>query len=264
MRNHSDVGTLPMTLEIVQTARLEAFRGLPERVAIHDLGLHEATAGVFTARRVKTGKRWSISEIASNPDALFTFIYVLDGRVTMRLSDRLVTLQKHDAISQAPFSISSLVEVSLEFEFIEFQALDNSRARKYLPSVPQQTVSLDAPEAHVVGTGPRDFFDYRNLGVADATDRQIEVQVVRAQKAREGGTGWHSHNMAQLSYGLAGWAMLDVEGVSFPVRQEAGDALCIPPGCAHNAGSFSDDYWALQLQIPADYDTIQQDVPIGQ
>ncbi|WP_158340954.1 cupin domain-containing protein [Paraburkholderia xenovorans] len=255
---------IPMTLQVVQTGRLDEFGRQPERVASRELGLYEATSGVFSARRVKTGRQWGISEIFSNRDARFTCIYVLDGYAVLRLSDRLVTLHRHDSICQVPFSATSIAEVSLDFEFVEIQVLDTPLASEVLPGPGEsrELVSFDTPDAHVRGAGPRAFFDYRNLGLADITGRRIEVQVIRAQQAREGGTGWHSHTMAQLSYGLSGWALLDIEGVKEPVRQQPGDAICIPAGCGHNAGSFSSDYWALQLQIPVDYDTTPMDTPV--
>jgi hypothetical protein len=69
--------------------------------------------------------------------------------------------------------------------------------------------------------------------------------------------------MAQLSFGLSGWASLGVAGVREPVLQEPSDGLSIPAGCVHNANSFSNDYWALQVQIPADYHTIPRAAPRG-
>lgn len=254
---------LEMTLQIVQTGRSEDFADPRDRVASVELGLNAASRGMFTARRVKAGGSWSVDQIASDNQVWFTFIYVLDGFITIRLPDRAVTLRKHDAISQAIISTASVVDASPRLEFIEVQARDDARVRALMPTVPPPSVAFDAPELHVEGQGPRDFFDYRDLGVADVTNRQMEVQVIRARRARQGGTGWHSHTMAQLSYGLSGWASIGVAGLGKPVLQEPGDALCIPPGCVHNADSFSADYWALQVQLPADYHTSPQDAPGG-
>jgi hypothetical protein len=244
-----------MNLEVVQTSGIPGFRQ-PRPVAAQELGLWKATDGMFTARRVKAQSKWSIEDIASKRDAWFSFLYILSGSVTLKLQDREVTLGRHDAVTQAPLSADIVASVSDQFEFFEVQAPRDARVLKFLPNVPKQIVSLDCPEVHIVGKGPRSFFDYRDLGVADSTDRRIEIQVVRAQRSREGGTGWHTHTMAQLTYGLSGWALLGVQGCNDWVRQECGDALCIPAGYIHNAGSFSDDYWAMQVQIPADYDTI--------
>jgi quercetin dioxygenase-like cupin family protein len=250
---------LPMALRVVQTSAMPEFRS--DATLSRDLGLGDATSGVFTARRARTGTDKAIDAVASDANGWFTFLYVLAGEMDISFDGERRTLRAHDAVSQLPFSSQTVTRVSADLEFLEVQAVDDPRTRAILPTRPRPTIAIDSPQAHAVGTGPRNFFDYRNLGVAEATDRLIEVQVVRAQRAKEGGTGWHSHNMAQLSYGLSGWAMLDVEGVADKVRQATGDALSIPANWRHNASSFSDDYWALQLQIPADYDTVVRDAP---
>ncbi len=257
------VTPISMTLQVVQTARMDEFATLANTAVSRELGLHKATRGLFTARRVKAAGRWPLADLASDATARFSFLYVLNGALTLRGEAGPVTLHAHDAVTQLPLTDTTLVDSSEDVEFLEMQCIEGERARRYLPERPTQIVALDSPDAHVVGQGPRSFFDYRELGVAAATGRRLDVQVVRAQKAREGGTGWHSHNMAQLTYGLSGWALLGVEGRAEPVLKERGDALCIPADIAHNAGAFSDDYWALQLQIPADFETTPRKAPEG-
>lgn len=250
---------LPMTLQQVFTSEDPDFAG-PVATS-RDLGLGVATEGVFTARRVRLGSDGAIAPVATDASAWYSFIYILAGEVTVTLDGKPLVLRAHDAISQLPFTVDTVRAASPYLEFLEMQASDTEATRCILPLRPTQTVSFDSPEAHEIGTGPRSFFDYRDLGVADATNRQIEVQVVRAQRAKEGGTGWHSHDMAQLTYGLKGWGMLDVEGVGHQVCHRPGDGLSIPAHWRHNASSFSDDYWALQLQIPADYQTFVREAP---
>jgi quercetin dioxygenase-like cupin family protein len=246
---------LPISLQIVQTARLESFRAPQGGLVSQELGLSIASGGLFSAYRVKADGDWSVADMPDQSATWFTFVYVLDGWVTMRLSGSSVTLRAHDAIAQVPLTTANILQISTSVEFLTIHVHDSARARELLTFKSPQAISLDAPEMHVKGQGPRDYFDYRDLGLAQITNRQIEVQIVRAQRAREGGTGWHRHSMAQLSYGLSGWASLGVEGVPGRVVQEPGDALSIPAGCVHNAEAFSDDYWAFQLQIPPDYDT---------
>jgi quercetin dioxygenase-like cupin family protein len=246
---------LPIGLKIVQTARLGVFQAPQDRLVSQELGLNSATDGLFSAYRVKADGCWSVADLPDQSDAWFTLVYVLDGSLTLRLDDSSVTLQAHDAVAQVPLTDANLLARSTRLEFLTIQVPDTARAHELLTFRSLPAISLDAPDTHVKGQGPRDYFDYRDLGLAQTTNRQIEVQIVRAQRARQGGTGWHCHSMAQLSYGLSGWASLGVQGVPGRVMQEPGDALSIPAGCVHNAESFSDDYWALQLQIPPDYET---------
>ena len=43
------------------------------------------------------------------------------------------------------------------------------------------------------GEGLRDFFFYRDLGIAEATAGKMLAQLVRSNNAPEKGTGWHYH-----------------------------------------------------------------------
>src|SRR6202049_3797485 len=44
-----------------------------------------------------------------------------------------------------------------------------------------------------IGEGLRDFFFYRDLGIAEATAGKVLAQLVRSNNAPEKGTGWHYH-----------------------------------------------------------------------
>jgi len=57
------------------------------------------------------------------------------------------------------------------------------------------------------GEGLRDFFLYRDLGVAQATAGKVLAQLVKANLAPEKGTGWHRHEAAfHIVIMLRGWA----------------------------------------------------------
>jgi hypothetical protein len=43
------------------------------------------------------------------------------------------------------------------------------------------------------GEGLRDFFFYRDLGIAEATAGKVLAQLVRSNNAPEKGTSWHYH-----------------------------------------------------------------------
>lgn len=250
---------IPMELKIVATSsQLDPVEG---RSVSCDLGLAEATNGLLTARRVKVGLDRKIASVTSEADCRFSLLYVLAGTLTIPSEEGAILLRAHDAVSQYLFGEASVADFSEDLEFFEFQIKDCERGRQLLPVIPGRMVSQDSPAVHILGTGPRSFFDYRDLGLAAPTAGLLEVQIIRAQRAREGGTGWHDHDMAQLSYGLSGWASLGVEGVEGEVMQAAGDAFSIPAHLRHNAASFSKDYWALQIQLPADYRTEAREAP---
>jgi hypothetical protein len=164
--------TSDMTLHVVQTTRFAPFANPRDRVATLELGLSAATQGMFSARRVKAGRSWSLGQIVGDEHPWFTFVYVLASFMTLRLADRTVTVLKHNAISQVIISTGSVVDVSPQLEFIEVQVSDDARIRALMPNLALPSIALDEPELHVKGQGLRDFFDYRDLGVARVTNRQ--------------------------------------------------------------------------------------------
>ena len=59
--------------------------------------------------------------------------------------------------------------------------------------------------------GLRDFFLYRDLGIAKATNGQVIAHLVKANAAPESGTGWHRHEAdLQIVIMLTGLGALHV------------------------------------------------------
>ena len=48
-------------------------------------------------------------------------------------------------------------------------------------------------DTQFVHGGLRDFFLYRDLGIAEATHGMVIAHLVKANRAPETGTGWHKH-----------------------------------------------------------------------
>ncbi|MFN6995219.1 MAG: cupin domain-containing protein [Aquincola tertiaricarbonis] len=110
------------------------------------------------------------------------------------------------------------------------------------------------------GEGLRDFFLYRDLGVAEATQGQVIAQLVKANEAPEKGTGWHRHEARfHLVYMLKGWARFmygDQE-----TRVEAGDMVHQRPGIVHFLFDYSPDMEYLEIVSPADFGTLDAEAP---
>ena len=76
------------------------------------------------------------------------------------------------------------------------------------------------------GGGLRDFFLYRDLGIADATSGQVICHLVKANPdlPPEEGTGWHKHECEfQIVIMTKGWARFMYEDKSTLVQ--AGDVV---------------------------------------
>ncbi|MGA2551069.1 MAG: cupin domain-containing protein [Burkholderiaceae bacterium] len=109
-----------------------------------------------------------------------------------------------------------------------------------------------------LGGGLRDFFLYRDLGIAAATNGQVVAQLVKANLPPEEGTGWHRHETNfHIVIMLKGWARFMYEEKVTLVK--AGDCVHQRPGIVHFLFDYSPDMEYLEIASPADFTTI--DVP---
>ena len=77
--------------------------------------------------------------------------------------------------------------------------------------------------------GLRDFFLYRDLGIAEATNGKVIAHLVKANLPPRNGTGWHYHVAEfQIVLMTKGWARFMYEGKETLVK--AGDCVHQRPG----------------------------------
>ncbi|TCK32884.1 cupin domain [Paraburkholderia sp. BL8N3] len=108
--------------------------------------------------------------------------------------------------------------------------------------------------------GLRDFFQYRDLGVAEATGGRVIAHLVRAANAPEAGTGWHIHKTEfQIVLMLKGWARFMYEDQETLVS--AGDCVHQAPGIRHYLFDYSSDMEYLEIVGPADFKSITVEGP---
>lgn len=108
--------------------------------------------------------------------------------------------------------------------------------------------------------GLRDFFVYRDLGVAEATHGKVLAQLVRANQAPEKGTGWHRHEAEfHIVIMLKGWAKFMYGTEETLVA--AGDCVHQRPGIVHYLFDYSPDMEYLEIVGPADFKTIDMPAP---
>jgi mannose-6-phosphate isomerase-like protein (cupin superfamily) len=105
--------------------------------------------------------------------------------------------------------------------------------------------------------GLRGNFEYRDLGLAAATGGRIGAKHTRAIKPFEAETGWHWHDMdAHFVYVLKGWLTFRFAGTAEEVTVKAGACLNQPAGVPHNVVRYSDDLELIEVNLPADYATV--------
>jgi mannose-6-phosphate isomerase-like protein (cupin superfamily) len=99
--------------------------------------------------------------------------------------------------------------------------------------------------------GPRADVEYRDLGLAAATNGRIGAIMPLPQA-----TGWHWHDMtAHFVYVLKGSLTFRFAGVAGDVVVTAGTGLSQPAGVAHNVVARSDELELLEINVPAQYGT---------
>ena len=108
--------------------------------------------------------------------------------------------------------------------------------------------------------GLRDFFLYRDLGIAKATNGKVIAHLVKANKPPTEGTGWHHHVCEfQIVLMTKGWAKFMYEDKVTLV--EAGDCIHQRSGMTHYLFDYSPDMEYLEIVSPADFGTVEVEGP---
>lgn len=107
------------------------------------------------------------------------------------------------------------------------------------------------------GEGLRPFFEYRNLGIADATHGRFGAHVIRAVPGRHSEARWHVHDLDfQMVYVTRGWVIFEYEGRGETILR-AGSCVIQPPGIRHREVHHSDDMELIEIVSPAEFGTTE-------
>jgi quercetin dioxygenase-like cupin family protein len=104
--------------------------------------------------------------------------------------------------------------------------------------------------------GLRAFFEYRDLGIKEATAGRVVAHVIRAIPGVQAMPQRHHHEVEfQMVYVLKGWIRFDYEGVG-EVTLSAGSCVHQPPGIRHTELGHSDDLELVEIVMPAEFETV--------
>ncbi|NDW46896.1 cupin domain-containing protein [Ruegeria sp. PrR005] len=118
-----------------------------------------------------------------------------------------------------------------------------------------------ADNSAFVGQGLRAFFEYRDLGINDATKGKFGAHVIRAVPGMESPGAWHSHDLDfQMVYVTKGWVVFEYEGQGEHILR-AGSCVLQPPGIKHREVRHSDDMELIEIISPAQFDTKDESAP---
>jgi quercetin dioxygenase-like cupin family protein len=118
-----------------------------------------------------------------------------------------------------------------------------------------------ARDGQFVADGLRKYFEYRDLGIRDATGGHAVMHVIRAREGTHATGEWHRHELGlQLVYILKGWVKFEYEGVG-EVLLEAGACVHQPPGIRHREIAHSPDLELIEIVTPAEFRTEAVEAP---
>lgn len=118
-----------------------------------------------------------------------------------------------------------------------------------------------ADDSPFKGDGLRPFFEYRDLGIREATGGMVGAHVIRAVPGEESQPLWHTHRLEfQMVYVLKGWVRFEYEGQG-KVLLRAGSCVHQPPGIRHREVEHSDDLEMLEITMPGAFPTALADAP---
>lgn len=118
-----------------------------------------------------------------------------------------------------------------------------------------------ADDGKFVGEGLRAFFEYRQLGISEATQGKFGAHVIRAVPGMQSPAEWHSHDLDfQMVYVTKGWVAFEYEGQGEQILRQGSCALQ-PPGIRHREVRHSDDMELIEIVSPADFETSDEEAP---
>ncbi len=111
------------------------------------------------------------------------------------------------------------------------------------------------------GAGLRSFFEYRQLGIAEATQGKFGAHVIRAVPGADSPGEWHSHTLDfQMVYVTRGWVVFEYEGQGAHILRE-GSCVLQPSGIRHREVRHSDDMELIEITSPAQFETREEVAP---
>ena len=118
-----------------------------------------------------------------------------------------------------------------------------------------------ADDGKFEGRGLRAFFEYRQLGISEATQGKYGAHVIRAVPGRHSEAAWHTHDLDfQMVYVTRGWVVFEYEGQGETTLRE-GSCVLQPPGIRHREVTHSDDLELVEITSPAEFATVGAEAP---
>jgi Cupin domain len=131
------------------------------------------------------------------------------------------------------------------------------------PARPLQRFVVSHHREEDFENGLRTYANYRDLGIAQATNGMVRAHVIRfiPPCRPEEVSKRHYHDVEfQMIYVLKGWIKTELDGQGAIVMR-AGSAWIQPPRIEHVVLDYSNDCEVLEVILPADFATVELEKP---
>ena len=111
-------------------------------------------------------------------------------------------------------------------------------------------------KAPFITDGLRPYFEYRDLGINQATSGKAVMHVIRARDGLHTTGEWHHHEVEmQIIYILKGWVIFEYEGHG---EHKLVEGTCVhqSPAIRHREIAHSEDLEILEIVLPAEFKTV--------
>jgi mannose-6-phosphate isomerase-like protein (cupin superfamily) len=131
-----------------------------------------------------------------------------------------------------------------------------------IPAHPRLRLCGTHKESVIAAQGRRDFLNYYDYGVTDATGGWMRLQVNEVKKGSSASTGWHVHEcVGQLLLTVEGWSEISFEaGKSY--RRPVGEGMFLPGNTPHNELALSENFTGIEITLPAAIRTVPCEAPV--
>ena len=106
-------------------------------------------------------------------------------------------------------------------------------------------------------SGLRGFFEYKNLGIEDATSGSFGANIIKAIKGNHANGEWHFHKVDfQMVFILRGKVKFEYKGHG-EFTLYPGDTVYQPTEIHHREIEHSDDLELIEITSPSEFETIK-------
>ena len=240
-------------------------RGLRDYFSYRDLGIATASNGRIIAQINRANYKLTEEGELHHHVLTHQINLVLKGNAIMKFEGiGEVALITGTSFYMPPNIKHTFVSCSEDFTTMEictpanFGTIEDDLATYSESSQLAKPFSMQAAEQGIFEIkGLRAYLSYRDLGIEKETNGSIRAHIIRAEGGAYQGSGeWHYHILDdQFVYVLQGWADVQFEEQE-PVRVKAGTCFYQPSEIKHAFLACSKDFEALEVCLPAEFETI--------